>query len=219
MVEVDEMNLQLQTGRFLLERKEEGHYGDLHHPYHANPCLPPVGNGPLSIMGVLLSPDLRHKFTNPDTFGTAMEAIAFEWNGIPQMRVHVELMDRVAKLVHPFTLLVSQGSVAYSSFLWQHGREHMMEFFRAATCADELEELWRRIPEDDVEVDPSGFMLEFSGQDESILEQGNGEVPTSSAGVTSEVNNGEAAGKAPDISPEEKTVKKKDHKVFPAGDL
>ena len=78
MVEVDVMNAQLETGKLLLQRREQGHYGKLHHPFHDNPCLPPVGNYPLSVMGVLLSPDLRHEFTNSDTFGTAMEGAAFQ---------------------------------------------------------------------------------------------------------------------------------------------
>lgn len=76
MVEVDVMNAQLETGKLLLQRREQGHYGKLHHPFHDNPCLPPVGNSPLSVMGVLLSLDLRHEFTNSDTFGIAMEAIS-----------------------------------------------------------------------------------------------------------------------------------------------
>ena len=134
------MNVQLETGKLLLQRREEGHYGKLHHPFHDNPCLPPVGNFPLSVMGVLLSPDLRHEFTNADTFGTAMEAIAYDWSRIPGMEDHINLMVRVATLVHPFILLGGQGTVVNTEFLWQAGRDRLMEFLQAATCADELEE-------------------------------------------------------------------------------
>ena len=206
MEEVDQLNMQLQTGRYMFERKEEGHYSSLHTPYHANPCFQPVGNGPLSIMGVLLSPRLQEKFTNSDTFGSALEGIGYEWNKTPEMRVHVQLMDRVANLVYPFTVLMGQAPVAYTSFLWQHGRERLMEFFRASTCADELEALWRQKEDDEEEVDPSGLVLEFSGQEESVLEQGNGEVPSSSEGGKNVVGDGEAAGKAPEISPEDETA-------------
>ena len=78
MIFVDEMNARLGTGKLLFQRRDQGHYGDLHHPFHDHPCLPAVGNYPLSVMGVLLSPGLEQEFRSTDTFGTAMEAIAFD---------------------------------------------------------------------------------------------------------------------------------------------
>ena len=51
MVQVDEMNAQLGTGALLFQRRDQGHYCDLHHSFHDNPCLPAVGNYPLSVMG------------------------------------------------------------------------------------------------------------------------------------------------------------------------
>ena len=47
-----------------------------------------------------------------------------------------------------------------------------MEFLQAATCADELEELLKRMEDDDEEVDLSGMVLEISGQQETVLDQG-----------------------------------------------
>ena len=99
MVQVDELNAQLGTGTLLFQRRDQGYYGDLHHSFHDNPCLPVVGNYPLSVMGALLSPGLEGEFRNTDKFGTAMEAIAYDWSRSPGMEVHVELMARVAKLV------------------------------------------------------------------------------------------------------------------------
>ena len=158
-------------------------------------------------METLLSPGLENEFRSTETFGTAMEAIAFDWNRIPGMEVHVELMARVAQLVSPFLTMGGQGTVVNSEFNWQRGRDQLMEFLQAATCADELEELWQRMDDDDdAEVDPSGMVLEFSGQDESVLEQGNGEVPSSSESGRDVVNDVEAAGKAPEISPEVETA-------------
>ena len=121
MVQVDEMNAQLGTGALLFQRRDQGYYGDLHHSFHDNPCLPAVGNYPLSVMGALLSPGLEGEFKNTDKFGTAMEAIAYDWSRSPGMEVHIELMARVAKLVHPFLTLGAQGSVMVSEFLWQRG--------------------------------------------------------------------------------------------------
>ena len=185
MVQVDVMmNVQLETGKLLLQRRDQGYYSKLHHPFHDNPCLPAVGNYPLSVMGVLLSPELRHEFTNSDTLGTAMEAIAFDWSRVPGMEDHIKLMVRVATLVRPFILLGGQGTVVNTEFLWQHGRDRLMEFLQAATCADELEELWKRMDEDDEEVDPSGMVLEISGQREMVFGQGSGEtlIPIEDAG-------------------------------------
>ena len=122
MVQVDELNAQLGTGTLLFQRRDQGYYGDLHHSFHDNPCLPVVGNYPLSVMGALLSPGLEGEFRNTDKFGTAMEAIAYDWSRSPGMEVHVELMARVAKLVAPFLTLGGQGSVVNSEFLWQRGK-------------------------------------------------------------------------------------------------
>ena len=118
MVQVDELNAQLNTGRLLFERRDQGHYGDLHHSFHEDPCLPVVGNYPLSVMGALLSPGLEKEFRNTEKFGTAMEAIAYDWSRSPGMEVHVELMARVANLVAPFLRLGGQGTVVNSEFLW-----------------------------------------------------------------------------------------------------
>ena len=138
MVQVDELNAQLNTGRLLFQRRDQGHYGDLHHSFHEDPCLPVVGNYPLSVMGALLSPGLKREFRNTEKFGTAMEAIAYDWSRSPGMEVHVELMARVANLVAPFLTLGGQGLVVNSEFLWQRGRDQMMEFLQAATCADPI---------------------------------------------------------------------------------
>ena len=73
MIQVDELNARLETGKLLIQRRKEGHYGDLHHPFHDAPCLPAVGNYPLSVMGTLLSPGLENEFRSTETFGTAME--------------------------------------------------------------------------------------------------------------------------------------------------
>ena len=174
MVQVDELNAQLNTGRLLFERRDQGHYGDLHHSFHEDPCLPVVGNYPLSVMGALLSPGLEKEFRNTEKFGTAMEAIAYDWSRSPGMEVHVELMARVANLVAPFLRLGGQGTVVNSEFLWQHGRDQMMEFLQAATCADQLEVLWRRMDDDaDEEVDPTGMVLEIPDQQDAVLDQGN----------------------------------------------
>ena len=207
MIRVDEINAQLETGKLLLQRRDQGYYADLHHPFHDHPCLPAVGNYPLSVMGALLSPGLEHEFRSTETFGTAMEAIAFDWSRTQGMEAHVELMAGAAKLVSPFLTMGGQGTVVNSEFMWQRGRDQMMEFLQAATCADELEELWRRMNDDDeAEVDPSGYVLESLGQEESVLEQGNGEVPSSSGSGRNVVNDAEAAGKAPEISPEVETA-------------
>ena len=109
MIQVDEMNFRLETGKLLCQRRDQGHYGDLHHPFHDHPCLPAVGNYPLSVMGALLSPGLENEFRSTETFGTAMEAIAFDWSRIQGMEVHVELMVRVAKLVYPFLTMGAQS--------------------------------------------------------------------------------------------------------------
>ena len=178
MVQVDELNAQLETGTLLFQRRDQGHYGDLHHSFHDNPCLPAVGNYPLSVMGALLSPGLEGEFRNTEKFGTAMEAIAYDWSRSPGMEVHVELMARVAKLVAPFLTLGGQGSVVNSEFLWQRGKAQMMEFLQAATCADQLEVLWNRMDDDaDEEVDPSGMVLEILGQKDAVLDQGINESP------------------------------------------
>ena len=78
-----------------------------------------------------------------------------------------------------------------------------MEFLQAATCADELEELWKRTNEDEEEVDPLGCVLEISGHDESVLNPRGNETSIVPAGVNVEMSEEEAAGKAPEISPEE----------------
>ena len=116
MIQIDELNGQLNTGRLLNQRREQGHYGDLHHPFHDNPCLPAVGNYSLSVMGVLLSPGIENEFRNTEKFGSAMEAIAYDWSRIPGMEEHVELMARVAELVHPFLVTGGQGTVVNSEF-------------------------------------------------------------------------------------------------------
>ena len=52
----------------------------------------------------------------------------------------------------------------------------MMEFLQAATCADQLEVLWRRMDDDaDEEVDPTGMVLEIPDQQDAVLDQGNNE--------------------------------------------
>ena len=137
-----------------------------------------------------------------------MEAIAFDWSRIPGMEVHVELMVRVAKLVYPFLTMGGQGTVVNSEFIWQRGRDQLMEFLQAATCADELEELWKRMDDDDdAEVDPSGMVLEISGQQDAVFGQGNNEtpLPIEDAGSETTGNTG-TDGKAPEISPEEETT-------------
>ena len=207
MVQVDELNAQLNTGRLLFERRDQGHYGDLHHSFHEDPCLPVVGNYPLSVMGALLSPGLEKEFRNTEKFGTAMEAIAYDWSRSPGMEVHVELMARVANLVAPFLRLGGQGTVVNSEFLWQHGRDQMMEFLQAATCADQLEVLWRRMDDDaDEEVDPTGMVLEIPDQQDAVLDQGNNEslIPIEDAGGETSGDTG-GDGKAPEVSPEEET--------------
>ena len=199
MVQVDELNAQLGTGTLLFQRRDQGHYGDLHHSFHDNPCLPVVGNYPLSVMGALLSPGLEGEFKNTDKFRTAMEAIAYDWSRSPGMEVHVELTARVAKLVAPFLTLGGQGSVVNSEFLWQRGKAQLMEFLQAATCADQLEVLWKRMDDDaDEEVDPSTMVLEILGQEDAVLDQGNNEslIPIGDTGRD---------GKAPEVSPEEET--------------
>ena len=207
MVQVDEMNAQLGTGALLFQRRDQGHYSDLHHSFHDNPCLPAVGNYPLSVMGALLSPGLEGEFKNTDKFGTAMEAIAYDWSRSPGMEVHIELMARVAKMVHPFLSLGAQGSVMVSEFLWQRGRARLMEFLQAATCADQLEALWRRMDDDaDEEVDPSTAALEVLGPEDAVLDQGNNEslIPIEDAGGETSGDTG-GDGKAPEVSPEEET--------------
>ena len=207
MVQVDELNAQLNTGRLLFERRDQGYYCDLHHSFHDNPCLPVVGNYPLSVMGALLSPGLEKEFRNTEKFGTAMEAIAYDWSRSPGMEVHVELMARVANLVAPFLRLGGQGTVVNSEFLWQHGRDQMMEFLQAATCADQLEVLWRRMDNDaDEEVDPTGMVLEIPDQQDAVLDQGNNEslIPIEDAGGETLGDTGRD-GKAPEVSPEEET--------------
>ena len=126
MVVVDELNGRMNTGRLLYEIRDAGHYGDLHHPFHSNPCLPPVGNYTLSVMGALLSPGLEDEFQITNTFGTAMEAIAYDWNRDPAMAGHVQLMA-VANMVSPFLTMGGQGTIVNSDFCWQHGRDRMME--------------------------------------------------------------------------------------------
>ena len=205
MVQVDGMNAQLGTGTLLFQRRDQGYYTDLHHSFHDNPCLPAVGNYPLSVMGALLSPGLEGEFKNTDKFGTAMEAIAYDWSRSPGMEVHIELMARVAKMVHPFLNLGAQGSVMVSEFLWQRGRARLMEFLQAATCADQLEALWRRMDDDaDEEVDPSTAMLEVLGLEDAVLDQGNNEslIPIEDAGGETSGDTG-GKGKAPEVSPEE----------------
>ena len=207
MVQVDEMNAQLGTGALLFQRRDQGYYGDLHQSFHDNPCLPAVGNYPLSVMGALLSPGLEGEFKNTDKFGTAMEAIAYDWSRSPGMEVHIELMARVAKLVHPFLTLGAQGSVMFLEFLWQRGRAQLMEFLQAATCADQLEVLWRRMDDDaDEEVDPSTAVLEVLGPEVAVLDQGNNEslIPIEDAGGETIGDTGRD-GKAPEVSPEEET--------------
>ena len=207
MVQVDELNAQLNTGRLLFERRDQGYYCDLHHSFHDNPCLPVVGNYPLSVMGALLSPGLEKEFRDTGKFGTAMEAIAYDWSRSPGMEVHVELMARVANLVAPFLKLGGQGTVVNSEFLWQHGRDQMMEFLQAATCADQLEVLWRRMDDDaDEEVDPTGMVLEIPDQQDAVLDQGNNEslIPIEDVGGETLGDTGRD-GKAPEVSPEEET--------------
>ena len=123
------------------------------------------------------------------------------------MEDHIKLMVRVATLVHPFILLGGQGTVVNTEFLWQHGRDRLMEFLQAATCADELEELWKRMDEDDEEVDPSGMVLEISGQREMVCGQGSGEtpIPIEDAGGVTTGGTG-VDGKAPEVSPEDETT-------------
>ena len=205
MVQVDELNAQLNTGRLLFERRDQGHYGDLHHSFHEDPCLPVVGNYPLSVMGALLSPGLEREFRNTEKFGTAMEAIAYDWSRSPGMEVHVELMARVANLVAPFLTLGGQGLVVNSEFLWQRGRDQMMEFLQAATCADQLEVLWKRMDDDaDEEVDPSGMVLEIPEQQDAVFEQGINESPIPIEDEGSEtIGDTGSDGKAPEVSPEE----------------
>ena len=207
MVQVDELNAQLGTGTLLFQRRDQGYYGDLHHSFHDNPCLPVVGNYPLSVMGALLSPGLEGEFRNTDKFGTAMEAIAYDWSRSPGMEVHVELMARVAKLVAPFLTLGGQGSVVNSEFLWRRGKAQLMEFLQAATCADQLEVLWNRMDDDaDEEVDPSTTVLEILGQEDAVLDQGNNEslIPIEDTGGETIGDTGRD-GKAPEVSPEEET--------------
>ena len=207
MVQVDELNAQLGTGALLFQRRDQGHYGDLHHSFHDKPCLPVVGNYPLSVMGALLSPGLEGEFRNTDKFGTAMEAIAYDWSRSPGMEVHVELMARVAKLVAPFLTLGGQGSVVNLEFLWQRGKAQLMEFLQAATCADQLEVLWKRMDDDaDEEVDPSTAVLEVLGPEDAVLDQGNNEflIPIEDAGGETIGDTGRD-GKAPEVSPEEET--------------
>ena len=158
-------------------------------------------------MGALLSPGLEKEFRNTEKFGTAMEAIAYDWSRSPGMEVHVELMARVANLVAPFLRLGGQGIVVNSEFLWQHGRDQMMEFLQAATCADQLEVLWRRMDDDaDEEVDPSGMVLEIPEQQDAVSEQGINESPIPIEDEGSEtIGDAGSDGKAPEVSPEEET--------------
>ena len=161
------------------------------------------------MMGVLLSPGLEREFRNTEKFGTAMEAIAYDWSRIPGMEVHVGRMARVARLVFPFLTLGGQGTVVNSECIWQRGRDQLMEFLQAATCADELEDLWKRMDDDDddAEVDPSGMVLEISGQQDAVLGQGINETPLPIEDAGSETTGDTGIdGKAPEISPEEETT-------------
>ena len=205
MIRVDEMNARLETGKLLFQRRDQGYYGYLHHPFHNHPCLPAVGNYPLSVMGALLSPGLEQEFRSTDTFGTAMEAIAFDWSRIQGMEDHIELMAWVAKLVHPFIVVGGRGTVVNSEFIWQRGRDQLMEFLQAATCADELEDLWKQMDDDDdPEVDPSGMVLEISGQQDAVFGQGSDETPLPIEDAGSETTGDTGFnGKAPEVSPEE----------------
>ena len=84
----------------------------------------------------------------------------------------------------------------------------MMEFLQAATCADQLEVLWKRMDDDaDEEVDPSGMVLEILGQQDAVLEeQGINEspIPIEDAGSETIGDTGRDS-KAPEVSPEEET--------------
>ena len=185
----------------------KGEIKDITHSFHEDPCLPVVGNYPLSVMGALLSPGLEREFRNTEKFGTAMEAIAYDWSRSPGMEVHVELMARVANLVAPFLTLGGQGLVVNSEFLWQRGRDQMMEFLQAATCADQLEVLWKSMDDDaDEEVDPSGMVLEIPEQQDAVFEQGINEssIPIEDAGSETIGDTG-SDGKAPEVSPEDET--------------
>ena len=122
------------------------------------------------------------------------------------MEDHIKLMAWVAKLVHPFIVVGGQGTVMNLEFIWQSGRDRLIEFLQAATCADELEDLWRRMEDDDEEVDPLGCVLEISGHDESVLNPRSNETPIVPAGINVEMSEEEAAGKAPEISPEEEAA-------------
>ena len=95
-----------------------------------------------------------------------------------------------------------------SEFIWQRGRDQLMEFLQAATCADELEDLWRRMDDDDdPEVDPSGMVLEISGQQDAVFGQGSDETPLPIEDAGSETTGDTGLnGKAPEVSPEEETT-------------
>ena len=82
-----------------------------------------------------------------------------------------------------------------------------MEFLQAATCADQLEVLWRRMDDDaDEEVDPSTAVLEVLGPEDAVLDQGNNEslIPIENAGGET-IGDAGRDGKAPEVSPEEET--------------
>ena len=82
-----------------------------------------------------------------------------------------------------------------------------MEFLQAATCADQLEVLWKRMDDDaDEEVDPSTAVLEVLGPEVAVLDQGNNEslIPIEDAGGETIGDTGRD-GKAPEVSPEEET--------------
>ena len=148
----------------------------LHDYFRKSPCLPPVGNYPLSVMGVLLAPQLIEVLSSIETFGRAMEGIAHEWVHDPEMEDHVKLMGFLAAVVYPLCNIGGQGEVIWTYFLWKSGRDSLIEFMRAATCADELEVLWRRMEEEE-EMDPSGSVLEISRQSGTDLNEGIGDAP------------------------------------------
>ena len=55
----------------------------------------------------------------------------------------------------------------------------MMEFLQAATCADQLEVLWKSMEDDaDQEVDPSGMVLEIPEQQDALFQSMNPLFPS-----------------------------------------
>ena len=73
-----------------------------------------MGNYPLSVMGVLLAPQLSEVFIATETFGRAMEGTAHKWAKDPDTHAHVELMGFLATIAYPLCTL---GALLFWGFM------------------------------------------------------------------------------------------------------